>query len=396
MKKYIYVLTCFAFSLPSFFLGSEPLDASVNLFASHFYQESLAGSNKNELFSPYCLFNCLSMAYIGSDGPTEMEIRKALCLEISQEDLPKSINDLAYRLLPHNRSFQLNIANSVWIDRNAFLLSSYQQILQKDFLADVESLDFRKSAQTADLINQWVSQKTCNTIQKLLGPQDISRDTQLMLVSALYFKDDWAKPFKLAKTHQDLFYTTPHKSKTIPMMSQIGEFSYYENSEMQLVLLPFSGKNATNEGMACFFILPKTTLKEIEDRLHELPINEWISSSEKMQIKVEIPRFEMRLNYDLIPALNKLGIHEAFSTRANFSKINGRFDLSINKAIQEAFFSLNEKGVTASAATAIGIGMTCVREEPSAIPFTANHPFLFGIVDLKSNVMLFLGKMIEP
>jgi serpin B len=88
-------------------------------------------------------------------------------------------------------------------------------------------------------------------------------------------------------------------------------------------------------------------------------------------------------------------MHQAFSHSANFSLISPE-RLHIENVLHEAYFALDENGVSASAATAITTGITCVIIRPiPTISFTANHPFLFGVVDLNSNVMLFLGKIVD-
>jgi serpin B len=333
------------------------------------------------------------MVYVGSDGGTQEEIRHVLGLSLSREDLPLSLKNFSDGLLSRDGFFQFNSANSLWTNQNTFILPSYFNSIQGDLGASVTPLDFSDTKQSASTINDWIKEQTRGLLQDVIGPRDISKATQLMLVSALYFKGAWQKPFPAKLTRQDLFYKTSRDTKLVSMMSQKGIFSYYENNDVQVLLLPFSGENASGSRLACFFVLPKDSLEGLDASA----IPDWISSATQTQVEVTIPRFEMHPRYDLIPMLSRLGMPSAFSSKADFSKINGKFDLCIDKAIHEAFFSLNELGVTAAAVTAIGVGHTCIRvEEAPAISFTANHPFLFGIVDLKSNVMLFLGKMMEP
>ncbi len=67
-----------------------------------------------------------------------------------------------------------------------------------------------------------------------------------------------------------------------------------------------------------------------------------------------------------------------------------------NKVLHEAFFVLDEQGVTAAAATAAGISATSIIDKTPPVPMNANHPFLFFIVDLKSQEILFMGKIAQP
>lgn len=398
MKKTIQRFFLSLFYVPVFLSSEHSLECSINDFAAHLYQETLSNSSKNELFSPYGLFNCLSMVYAGADLQTADEMAQALHLQIAQEELPFYLSKLSNSLYANsqNNGFTLTIANSLWIDSQFSILPAYQKMIEEGFLGKMASLDFTQKEQTALTINQWISTKTNEQITNLLSPLDISKESKLILVNTLYFKGSWARAFEVKNTQRALFYKNEQEQKLVNMMKQTHFFPYYETEEFQFLLLPFSSKHRTDREMAAFFLLPKTALSDIEQALSASFFKKWVVSTQITHVQVQIPRFEQKIQYDLTKILPHLGMISAFSDRANFSKINDHENLFINKAIHETFFSLDEKGVTAAAATAIGIGTTSIRILPPPIPFTANQPFLFGIVDLKSNVMLFLGKMIDP
>ena len=68
--------------------------------------------------------------------------------------------------------------------------------------------------------------------------------------------------------------------------------------------------------------------------------------------------------------------------------------LFIGEVVHKAFVKVDEKGTEAAAATAIaapGGG-----PPPKATPFSADHPFLFLIVDRGSGLILFIGRVTEP
>lgn len=400
MKKYICILFQSIFVFPKLLLASNPLDTSINLFGSHFYEERFSSSDKNELFSPYCLFNCLSMAYLGASDTTEEEMAKTLSFSLKQEEIALPLAQLADSLAsPGSQySFAFIAANSLWVDTQAELLPSYENLLVDDFKAYKESVSFTRPAEAADIINGWVKKNTKDTIPHLLGSKDISKNTQLILVSTLYFKGSWVKPFFARATQEEPFYVSEGKTKITKIMHQTESLPYFENEEMQLVLLPFAGRSERGSEMACFVVLPKKfSLENVESFLPDLKLQDWISKASKRKVDLALPKFTLNPRYDLIPTLTKMGMKKSFSSEANFSKMNGKTDLQINKVIHEAFFALDEKGVTASAATAIGVGAMCIHQPIAApIPFIANRPFMFGIVDLNSNVVLFLGKMVDP
>ena len=73
--------------------------------------------------------------------------------------------------------------------------------------------------------------------------------------------------------------------------------------------------------------------------------------------------------------------------------------LYISKVIHEAYIDVNESGTTAAAATAVvmTISISMVGPPPPPpIPFTADHPFIFMIVDNANQTVLFMGRVNDP
>ncbi len=78
-------------------------------------------------------------------------------------------------------------------------------ILTKELIATGKSLDFRRQeAKTLDTINSDVSKATNGLIDNLL--EQISNETVLILVNAIYFKGLWKKSFcKMKQTKKGNF-----------------------------------------------------------------------------------------------------------------------------------------------------------------------------------------------
>jgi serpin B len=80
--------------------------------------------------------------------------------------------------------------------------------------------------------------------------------------------------------------------------------------------------------------------------------------------------------------------------RADFSGMTGRRDLCIGAVLHKAFVEVNEQGTTAAAATAV---MASRGGPPPPKPlFRADHPFMFLIVDTRTQCVLFLGRLLDP
>ena len=71
--------------------------------------------------------------------------------------------------------------------------------------------------------------------------------------------------------------------------------------------------------------------------------------------------------------------------------------LYISQVFHKAFVAVDERGTEAAAATAVVMARagSAMPAEPPA-PFTADHPFLFFIRDLRSGAILFMGRLTDP
>ena len=58
-----------------------------------------------------------------------------------------------------------------------------------------------------------------------------------------------------------------------------------------------------------------------------------------------------------------------------------------------AFADVNEEGSEAAAATAVRVQ---IRSMPRVFEFKADHPFLFFLHDNRTDLILFVGRMIKP
>ncbi|MES2200435.1 MAG: serpin family protein [Chlamydiota bacterium] len=366
---------------------AEPISHGINSFGSDFYQQSL--SDENICFSPYSLFSCLSTAYLGSRGDTEEELVKALHIDVDQKNFSHLFSKLNKSLL----SDRLDCANAIWLGRNFSLLNGYEDSIQ-DFDVQVKNLDFSDTTSSASIINAWVAKKTNDTIKKILSPSDLSKETGAVITNAIHFQSVWMHPFSTNRTTTSDFYINDKESSSVQMMQQTNHFPYYENDSYQLLLLPVLSSDSSYN---CFFLLPKTSFNDLENTFNLSSLLDQMHLARHESIDVRLPRFILEKTLNTKEVLQNLGIKKAFSSQANFLGLIKEGNLCIDKVLHKAFFSIGETGVTASAATAITMRMTatCHRQE-LPISFTADHPFIFGIVDLNSDVVLFLGKLTRP
>lgn len=394
-------------------LPSEPeelLTKSNNRFALSLLTQ-LESDKSNLLYSPYSLFTALSMVYTGSARETETCMHQALSLSVNQSQLTELFSQ---HLLLAERDSRLRIANSIWINHHLTLLPSFLNDLQSHFLTAAYPLDPQQAGKSAAEINRWIEDKTEKKITHLINESDITALTQLILANALYFKSSWSLPFSEQKTATERFYTAPHNSVAVSMMQQRSSFRYFENSDLQAVILPFKKESPDQKNLGCLILLPKEPFPEdslqceVSDgtTVCKLPVK-WIPQADLIEkivfeavpspVDLKLPKFTVEQKLSLKNALKALGMEKAFSQQADFSGMDGVGRLTIDNVQHSTFFSLDESGVEAAAATAIAMVSTTAYLPPLFHkPFIANHPFYFFLVDLDSSLIYFVGKMQTP
>jgi serine protease inhibitor len=144
------------------------------------------------------------------------------------------------------------------------------------------------------------------------------------------------------------------------------------------------------------YILPNDgkVINDIKGAMNMDNFNTWMSSMNKQEVKIYIPKFKFGYKELLNAPLKNMGLGVAFSDLADFTGINPDGNLYISRVIHQSFVDVNEKGTEAAAATVVEVGVTSAGPE---IPvFMANKPFIFVIREKSSNAILFMGKVGLP
>jgi len=358
-----------------------------NLFSQLLVQDK----NKNIFVSPSSIALTLAMTYNGADGSTKEAMAKVLELQgMNLQQINSNYAKLKTSLENPDPQVKLNIANSLWADQNNSLKSDFIKNNQDFYQAKVTNLNFADT-ETPNKINNWVKEKTEGKIEKIV--EKIDPNQVLFLLNAIYFKGNWTQEFDEAKTDKRPFYLSSGEEKQHPMMSQSGDYKYYESDNFQAVSLPYG-----ESGRVSFYVfLPKqnSDLESFYESLNAANWEKWMSQFAKQEGSLHLPRFKMDYETTLNDALSALGMEEAFSNNANFSEMGN--NLKISQVKHKTFVEVNEEGTEAAATTSVGIQLTSAKL-PSQKPFQmiVNRPFFCAIRDNQTGSILFMGSIVEP
>ena len=383
-------------------IGMEPVSLGsmpeyCNRFGVDLFAREAAGSEGDNVFiSPVSVALCLGMAYNGAGGNTAAEMARLLGAGSMDLGAYNAANgQLVDQLSETGKGITLSIANSLWLKKGFPFREEFVIRNEKHFGAGVYQLETEKE------INRWVEKRTKGMIPSIIDsvdPADVA-----ILVNAIYFKGEWTVKFDKDFTEDKPFQSSKGE-KNVPMMKRSGKLDYHENELFQAVRLPY-GKSKSDDGpsgggTSMYIFLPagKNTLADLTGKLTLEDWKTWTGALAECEGTIEMPRFKAEYFSRLNGTLSGMGMKEAFSRSADFSKLCecSPGDVFISDVYHKAVVEVNEKGTKAAAATAIRLKMTSARPVVDPFHMVVDRPFLMAIVDDETGLILFMGAISDP
>ena len=342
---------------------------------------------ENLLISPLSVSTALAMTANGADGNTRDEMEKVLGNGLSLEDINEY---MAYYVahLPDEQKEKIYVANSIWIKNDPAF------DVKKDFLeADRKYYDSAvyKTAfddSTVNDVNGWVDKNTKGMIPTLLSPGAFKPEDLMMLINTIYFEAEWQKPYKYSDDGE--FTDLDGNVHKIQRMDSV-ETMYFDLGDADAFKKPYAGGDYSFVG-----ILPRD--KDIVEYVRELDgeklaegLKEYVDP-DTIELNVMIPKFRYNYSKSLKDILSDIGMSEAFTSNADFTKISESVNgpLYIVDVFHKTRIEVTEKGTKAAAVTYVMMMGNAAPPQKEKIYITLDRPFIYMIVD-KNNVPVFIG-----
>lgn len=423
---------------------ADPLDAidavaSINAFAVDAYRRLLDDeiATTNAVFSPTSIALALGMVRAGARDATGAEMDEVLHTD-GWEALGPGLNALSQALASRSdrwvdldgapREVALRIANTTFAQRNWTLEPDFLDRIAGAFGAGVNLVDYLADADAARrTINAWVKRETADRIPELLLPPDVTSDTRLYLVNAIYLKAEWDKWFDDDGTEARAFTRLDGSKVDVPTMATYRgaltpitpvasgdgwtatELRYRTRDEGRLDP-PLAMTLIRPDDLAEFeAALSARVFRDIVAKL-DAQRDGWFevacpgeseSGCYPYDLTLYLPRFGIETRASLGRLLQSLGMPTAFDpAAADLTGIHRPESLDdnpfIKNVIHQANIDVDEKGTEAAAATAVGVDTGGGPSALDEITLRFDRPFLFLLRDVETGAILFMGRVVDP
>lgn len=352
-------------------------------------RQTAAAKEDNLLLSPVSAWLALSMAGQGAAGETADAFA-----EFSQHIPVEEQKVLAAWLMEYlgQSEADMDMANSVWCDDELTVEEDFISTVQQYYRAEVLAQDLQ-ARNAVKKVNRWIADATDDRIPDML--KEIDEDAVMLLVNALTLDADWQNQFDAGDTFAQTFYMADGTEKKIDFMHQrYGQADYLAWDGGQGMVLPYEDGR-----LAMIALLPEET-SDCNAVLEQLSAD-WVSElliqkRQSAMVQLSMPKFEMASSVNLNDVCKAMGLAPAFDGRlADFSNLgtadNG-YPVYINRVLQNCTLNVAEEGTEAAAATIVEmVADGAARDPEQLIDLQLNHPFVYLILDMETQIPLFAG-----
>lgn len=360
--------------------GAELADDCANAiadFSIDLFRRTME-SEENTVLSPLSALYALAMLTNGTDGRTKEQLEQTIGL--TAEEMNNALREIRETLKGYLST--VNLANSIWIRDGFEVKPNYLQINADYYQAAAYQAPFSQT--TVYEMNEWISQNTDGLIPKMI--EELSDTTVVVLMNALLFEAGWRQPY--SATEKQPFYLA--NGDCVPAEMLKSKENLYLEDEKAIGFR----KNFCDSYYDFVVIVPKKgiTLEEYLNNLDGASLRKLLTGIYVDEVQATMPKFKTETRKELNDVLCEMGIVDAFSSNdANLSGIaNG---LYVSEVLHQATIDVNENGASAAAATVIEIERKGpgLPEDPIIKTVTADRPYLYMIIDTRTNLPLFIG-----
>lgn len=368
---------------------SPELSKALDDFSMSTAKVFVNGKTNNSMYSPLSLYIPLSLAATGTKDQTYSEMAALMGMGQDVAKFSEDMGKLYRRSYINTKTSTLKLANSLWFQDGMKFKKAFGTNATNNYYTTIHKVDFTK-ASAGKQMSGWVAEHTNNLLKPALKP---NADTKLAIMNTIYYKDNWTSEFNKSLTKPQTFYLNDGSTVTCDFMSN----SYYGGPYLETSQFSATSMRLMAGGKM-YVVLPKKGIG-VDTVLSNKAAMQSITGGkyENSIVNLKMPKFSFSTSYkDIIEKLKTLGVNQAFTLDADFSKTSST-PLHISNIRQDTKISVHEAGLEAAAFTIVEMDDEDAPyyEDIKTVDLVLDRPFLF-IITSDFGAPLFIGVCNNP
>lgn len=340
--------------------------------------------SENAVLSPLGVHMALAACWIGSDGTARTGLGTALSMPPGPgAEIADQYGALLRTL--RTQGDALGVASAIWLPAPPH--ADLAKLLERAFDARTYKLP-ESEAEIARAVNEWASSATGSRIKRLL---DRPRSgTRFVVASASTFDAEWPSKMLLGVGRAGMeFHIGPGKTKLTESLSTKRENLHTETESFEAVVVSYR-----QASYGLLLVEPKgdRTLEALLGEVDEA----WLASLRKglrsRLVQLTFPKFAVRSTLAVPAFLKNMGAGDALTPGNRFPGFG--VNLFLQEVLHSAAVEVDEVGTRAASGTAVRGG--AIGRPSDEVSFVVDRPFLFGILDQRSGLLVFSGICRRP
>ena len=300
-------------------------------------------------------------------------------------------------------NFELSLANSMWFDDDfrGKVSKTFVNDLKKYYGAGYFVEDFADS-KTVGKINSWVNDETNGKIPEIIDK--IGEETMMLLLNAVYFRANWMQQVDSEEDLESGYFTMSNGAKKqVQFFSgMFRERRFYngdigqDGMDIRMLAVPFGRRAAS-----IYFFMPRDSDGSVDAMISEMAENgigkyfDRVNNGYKDYTVFKLPRVRFEYDESIQDDFSAMGLKKPFDWNYGFDGIVNE-TLIIGDILHNTYFSMDEKGIEASAVTKVDFECLGEGEDFEPTRFRFDRPFVFAVRDDRTGTLLFIGKVEKP
>ncbi|KAH8321821.1 hypothetical protein KR067_002699 [Drosophila pandora] len=362
------------------FCGIAKTWAHMELIINDAFYEAIVSTfpDQNIIFSAEMIRSSMLYIYVGVENTGSNQIEESLHFQgLKLSDYKPDSEKILNMLWQDNP-----VAKSMtrfFVEQSLKMSNEYRMFMRH---TEGKAQNIAFNTEKLKEVNEFYKREMGEQMGEVIKESYWKPDNMGLLVNAMYFNLSWERTFNPGATYDREFRVSSQRTINVPMMHEDSKFAFGDLEKLQAtaLLLPFSQGN-----LSMLLVKPNQPdgLSDLEKQLSKLDIHDLTTGLSMAEVFVGIPKFHVRCDLELRPALEKIGIKQIFVGSKSFSTLlqrNAPFQISGVRHVVS--FEFQEQGI-GPPPTEVGNGsLTHTFNEVKY--FLLTHPFAFYIIDKES------------